>query len=74
MDTVGQEPQHIDFFVDSWNDAFKSESGITLRRAIGAHHESENVTGATISEPPGSALAPHIWTSRYEAIALVKVI
>lgn len=40
MDTVGQEPQHIDFFVDSWNDAFKSESGITLRRAIGAHHES----------------------------------
>lgn len=31
MDAVGQEPQHIDFFVDSWSDVIQSNSSITLR-------------------------------------------
>ncbi|HEX7772649.1 MAG TPA: hypothetical protein VF435_09525, partial [Pyrinomonadaceae bacterium] len=33
MDAVGQESQHIDFFVDSWNDVLSSNSSITLRGA-----------------------------------------
>lgn len=32
MNAIGQAPQHKDFFVNSWHDAIKSASGITLRR------------------------------------------
>jgi len=39
MDAIGQEPQHIDLFVESWRDALgHSNSGITLRSAVRAHH------------------------------------
>jgi hypothetical protein len=31
MDAIGQEPQHIDFFVKSWDEVFRAGSGITLR-------------------------------------------
>jgi len=33
MNAIGQEPQHKDFFVNSWQDALKSASDVTLRRA-----------------------------------------
>src|SRR6185369_2805264 len=32
MNVIGQSPQYIDFFVNSWPDVFKSNSSITLRR------------------------------------------
>jgi hypothetical protein len=40
MDAIGQTPQHIDFYVDNWEDAFKSSSGITLRRALVGRRKS----------------------------------
>jgi hypothetical protein len=40
MDAIGQNPQHIEFYVDNWDEALKSESAITLRRAFRGHHES----------------------------------
>lgn len=33
MNAIGQEPQHIDFFVDSWSDVISSNSSINLRGA-----------------------------------------
>lgn len=40
MDAIGQNPQHIEFYVDNWEEALRSESRITLRRAFRGHHES----------------------------------